>query len=131
MADTTCSCDGVVDFVQGDIVDVVIYLKDECDADAPVNLGGCTVFQIGFKASPSNIILTLGAGVTILDPSAGSVRFVLSAAQSAQITASTYNAKTQVYSTQDIELHYEIGSAIARTLTLTGVMTVRAKRILP
>lgn len=131
MADITCKCEGQVEFVQGDIVDIVLYLKDECNADAPINLTGCTVFQAGFKGTPSNVILTLGSGVTILDAAAGAVQIVLTAAQSAQVTASTYNTKTLSYALQDIEIHYEIGSTIAKTLTMEGILIVKPKKILP
>lgn len=130
MADTTCTCEGEIEFVQGDIVDVVMYLKDECNADAPVNLTGCTVFQAGFKGTPSNVIVSLGSGVTILNPTGGAVQIVLTAVQSAQVTASTYSTKTG-WSKQDVEIHYEIGSSVARTLTIEGVVTVKPKKILP
>lgn len=132
MADSTsCTCEGQIDFVQGDIVDVVLYLKDECNADAPVDLTGCTVFQAGFKGAPSNVIISLGAGVTILDAHAGAVQLVLSAVQSAQVNASVFVTKTKTYTPDDIEIHYEIGSATAKTLTIEGVLTVKAKKILP
>ena len=131
MADITCTCEGQVEFVQGDIVDVVIYLKDECNADAPINLTGCTVFQAGFKGTPSNVIISLGSGVTILDAAAGAVQLVLSAVQSAQCTASVYTAKTASWSKQDIEIHYEIGATVAKTLAIEGVLIVRPKKILP
>ena len=131
MADATCSCDGQVEFVQGDIVDIVIYLKDECNSNAPVDLTGCTVFQAGFKGTPSNVIVTLGSGITILDAPAGAVQIKLTAIQSAQVTASTYNTKTATWSRQDIEIHYEIGSAVAKTLAIEGVLIVKPKKILP
>jgi hypothetical protein len=131
MTDVASSCEGQVEFVQGDIVDVVLYLKDECNADAPINLTGCTVFQAGFIGTPSNVIITLGSGVTILDAAAGAVQLVLSAAQSAQVTASTYNTKTATWSKQDIEIHYEIGATVAKTLTIEGVLVVKSKKILP
>lgn len=131
MADATCSCEGQVEFVQGDIVDIVIYLKDDCNANAPINLTGCTVFQAGFVGTPSNIVVTLGSGVTILDAPAGAVQITLTAAQSAQVTASTYNTKTATWSRQDIEIHYEIGSSIAKTLAIESVLIVKPKKILP
>lgn len=125
------SCDGIIQFTQGDIVDIVLYLSDECNANKPVNLTGATVVEVAFPSSPSNLIVSLGSGVTILDAAAGAISVTLSSVQSNTVTASTPNAKGVYSADQDIEIHYEIGSSIEKYQTVDKVLLVKPKELFP
>lgn len=125
------SCDGIIQFTQGDVVDVVMYLQDECNANAPIDLTGATAVDVAFPSSPSNLIVSLGSGVTILEAKAGCIQVMLTSLQSATVTASTPNSKGVYSADLDIEIHYKVGSTVEKYQRETKVLLVTPKELFP